>query len=332
MKFGVMLNHQYNQDEDLGRRIEEGVESAELMRDLGWDMLFSHHHFLANMQTPQALPILAHLSSYTGDMRLGIGVYIATLEHPVALAEHFATLDQISGGKLIWGIGAGYREDEFDSFGIDIKTRMSRFYETIEIVSRFWSGEEVTHHGKHFHIEGQKLSVLPVQRPRPQIWIGANGPKTIVRAASHADTWLGSPNVKFKWANGNLAAFKEEQARLGIDTTDREYPIVRELYIADSDEQARAEVEPYIGTEYKAFSNYDEIYAEHYEEMWEKAFLIGSPETVAEKIEILAEGGWNSFIFRTDWAGMPHEMMKRTIQRFTDEVMPRFAKTTAGAA
>jgi alkanesulfonate monooxygenase SsuD/methylene tetrahydromethanopterin reductase-like flavin-dependent oxidoreductase (luciferase family) len=325
VNFGVMLNHQYAAHEDLGRRIEEGLESAELMRDLGYDMLFSHHHFLANLQTPQALPVLAHLVPYTGQMRLGIGVYIATLEHPVALAEHFATLDQISGGRLIWGVGAGYREDEFDSFGIEMKTRLSRFYEAIDLVTKLWSGEEVDHHGKHFRVEGQTISVMPKQRPRPQIWIGANGPKTIVNAAAHGDSWICSPHIKFRWANGNLAAFKEEQERLGIDTTGREYPIVRELYIGDTDEQARAEVEPYIGTEYDAFSNYDSVYADHYGEMWEKSFLIGSPHTVADRIASLAEGGWNSFLFRIDWAGMPVEMVRRTLVRFADEVMPRFA-------
>src|SRR5581483_7705715 len=167
VKFGVMLNHQYLAEEDLGRRIEEGVESTELMRDLGYDRLFSHHNFLANLQTPQALPILAHLSSYTGEMRLGIGVYIATLEHPVALAEHFATLDQICGGRLVWGVGAGYREDEFNSFGIEMKTRLSRFYEAIDVVKQLWSGEEVNHRGRHFRIEGQRISVRPRQRPRP---------------------------------------------------------------------------------------------------------------------------------------------------------------------
>jgi Luciferase-like monooxygenase. len=126
-------------------------------------------------------------------------------------------------------------------------------------------------------------------------------------------------------------AFKEEQARLGIDTTGREYPIVRELYIADTDEQARAEVEPYIGTEYKAFSNYDEIYAKHYEEMWEKAFLIGSPETVAEKIEILPRAAGRAS--SSDRLGRDAARDdEATIQRFTDEVMPRFAKATAGAA
>ena len=332
MKFGVMLNHQYRKDEDLGARIEEGLETAELMRDLGYDMLFSHHHFLANLQTPQALPILAHLVPYTGSMKLGIGIYIATLEHPVALAEHFATLDQISGGRLIWGVGAGYREDEFRSFGIDMKTRLSRFYESIDLVTELWSGEQVSHHGKHFDVEGVTISVRPKQRPRPQIWIGANGPKTILKAATHGDTWICSPHIKFRWANGNLASFREEQQRLVKDTTGCDYAIVRELYLADTDEQARAEVEPYLGTEYRAFSDYDAVYADHYEEMWQKSFLIGSPDTVAERIETLAAGGWNAFLFRVDWAGMPVEMVRRTLARFAEEVMPRFAAAPAETA
>jgi alkanesulfonate monooxygenase SsuD/methylene tetrahydromethanopterin reductase-like flavin-dependent oxidoreductase (luciferase family) len=329
IRFGVMINHQYLANEDLGARIEEGVQTTERIRDLGYDLLFSHHHFLANMQTPQALPILAHLVPFSGRMRLGIGIYIATLEHPVALAEHFATLDQISGGRLVWGVGAGYREDEFRSFGISLKTRQSRLYEALELVRQLWSGEEVHFHGRHFDVEGVRISVRPKQRPRPQIWLGANGPKTIIGAAGHADTWLGSPNVKFKWANGNLAAFKEEQERLGIDTAGCEYPIVRELYIADTDEQAREDVHPYMWNEYDAFASYDSIYSDYYEEMWRKAFLIGSPATIAEKLQILIDGGWNTFIFRTDWAGMPAEMMRRTITRFAEEVMPRFASVTA---
>jgi alkanesulfonate monooxygenase SsuD/methylene tetrahydromethanopterin reductase-like flavin-dependent oxidoreductase (luciferase family) len=228
-------------------------------------------------------------------------------------------------------VGAGYRDDEFRSFGIDIDTRQSRLYESLELVRRLWSGEEVNFHGRHFDVEGVRISVRPKQRPRPQIWIGANGPKTIIKAASHGDVWLGSPNVKFKWANGNLEAFKAEQQRLGIDTTGREYPIIRELYIADTDEQARAEVHPYMWNEYSAFSTYDSIYSDYYEEMWQKAFLIGSPDTVADKLQILADGGWNTVVFRTDWAGMPVEMMRRTITRFAEEVMPRFSPTPATA-
>jgi alkanesulfonate monooxygenase SsuD/methylene tetrahydromethanopterin reductase-like flavin-dependent oxidoreductase (luciferase family) len=331
MRFGVMLNHQYHLGEDIGRRLDEGVEQTELIRDLGYDLLFSHHHFLANMQTPQPLPILAHLIPYSGAMRLGIGIYIATLEHPVALAENFATMDQLSKGRMIFGVGAGYREDEFRAFGVDMSRRLSRLYETIDVCRQLWSGEPVDHHGEHFAIEDQTIGLLPKQRPGLPVWVGANGPKTISRAAAHADAWLGSPNVKFRWANGNLASFKEQQRANGIDVAGREYPIVRELYLADSDARAREELEPYIANEYRAFSRYDEIYDKHYEEMWEKAFLIGSPDSVAAKLETLAEGGWNSFIFRCSWAEMPHEMTVRTIQRFADEVMPRFAPQDAHA-
>ncbi len=331
MKFGVMHNHQYLEGEDIGRRIDEGVQQTELARDLGYDLLFSHHHFLANMQTPQPVPILSHLVPYSGEMRLGIGVYIATLEHPVAIAETFATLDQLAKGRTIFGVGAGYREDEFDSFGVEIKTRMSRLYETIELCQELWSGDEVNHHGRFFDVSGQTIGMPPAQPGGPPVWVGANGPKTIARAATAADAWLGPPNVKFKWANGNLKTFKERRAELGLEVEGREYPIVRELYLADSDAQASEELEPYISNEYKALSDYDEIYDTYYDEMWEKAFLVGSPDSVAEKIELLAAGGWTTFIFRCSWARMPHEMTMRTIQRFADEVMPRFADAAVGA-
>ena len=325
MQFGVMLNHQYLADEDLGARIDEGVEQTELIRDRGYDLLFSHHHFLANLQTPQPIPILTHLVPYSGEMRLGIAVYIATLEHPVAIAETFATLDQISKGRTIFGVGAGYREHEFETFGVPHKTRLSRLYETIEVCKGLWSGEPVTHHGKHFDLDEQRIGFRPAQGAEIPVWIGANGPKTIVRGAAHCDTWIASPHLKFKWLSGNLAAFKQEQQRLGLETAGRDYPCVRELYVADTDQRAREELEPYIGKEYEAFSSYDSVYDNHYEEMWEKAFLVGSPESIAAKIETLAEGGWNAFVFRCSWPGMPHEMTMRTIERFADEVMPRFA-------
>ena len=90
-------------------------------------------------------------------------------------------------------------------------------------------------------------------------------------------------------------------------------------------------MDDFLWNEYCSFADYDPIYRDYYEEMWQKAFLIGSPETVAEKLEILAEGGWNTVIFRTDWAHMPAEMMRTTVRRFAAEVMPRFADTPAAA-
>ena len=258
-------------------------------------------------------------------MRLGIGVYLVPFEHPILLAETFATLDQLSGGRVVLGVGAGYRDDEFDSFGVDRTTRGPRLVETLELVEKLWTGERVTHHGRFFDVEDQAISVVPAQRPRPPIWVGASEEKTIRRAAHIGDAWLASPNVKPKFAIGNLQMFQQELEDKGIDPAGREYPLLRELYIADTDAAAYAEAEKYIRGEYLAFAEFDPVYEQHYEDMARKSFLFGSPDTVAERIAELAAGGFNHLIFRTNWPGMPAEMARSTVERFAAEVMPRFA-------
>jgi alkanesulfonate monooxygenase SsuD/methylene tetrahydromethanopterin reductase-like flavin-dependent oxidoreductase (luciferase family) len=97
MKFGLHLNHEYPKTDDLGRRIDELVTLCHAARDAGMDSIIGMHHYLSSLATLQPLPLLARLIPETGDMRLGMGIYLA-YEHPVLLAENFATLDQLSGG------------------------------------------------------------------------------------------------------------------------------------------------------------------------------------------------------------------------------------------
>ena len=113
----------------------------------------------------------------------------------------------------------------------------------------------------------------------------------------------------------------------GIDPAGREFPLLRELYIADTDEAAYEQAEEYIRGEYLAFAEFDPVYRQHYEDMSRKAFLFGSPDTVAERIAELAAGGFNHLIFRTNWPGMPAEMARSTVERFAAEVLPRFSGT-----
>lgn len=329
MKFGIMLNHQFRRSDNVGQRLDELVEFTKTARDSDFDSVFVHHHYLAELATPQPLPLLSRLVPSSGSMRLGVGVYLVPFEHPIQLAENFATLDQLSGGRVVLGVGAGYRDDEFESFGVDRTTRGPRLVETIELVRALWQGERVDHDGRFFRVSGQAISVPTVQRPGPPIWIGASNEKTIRRAAHIGDAWLASPNVKPKFAIGSLAMFREELDAQGIDPTGREYPLLRELYIADTDEAALDEAEQYIRGEYLAFAEFDEIYAKHYEDMLRKAFLFGSADTVAAHIEQLAAGGFNHLIFRTNWPGMPADMTTRTIRRFAEEVMPRFRAVAA---
>jgi alkanesulfonate monooxygenase SsuD/methylene tetrahydromethanopterin reductase-like flavin-dependent oxidoreductase (luciferase family) len=331
MRFGIHLNHEYDKADDLQTRIGELIRYTHAARDLGLDSLFGMHHYLSSLATVQPLPLLARLIPESGDMRLGIGVYLA-YEHPVILAENFATLDQLSGGRLVLGLGAGYRANEFDAMGMDRRTRVSRMLEAVELVKALWTGEEVDFHGEHYTCVGEASSIVPFQRPRPPIWLGANGEKGVRRVARVGDAWIAPPNVKMRWVKGHLEYYLDELAKQGIDPAGRELPLIRELYIGDTDESAAAEVSDFLRTEYAEYSVYgDEVsyWRTMFDELLAKAFLIGSPDTVAAKLEDLAGAGFNHFIFRVSWKGMPFEQSLRTIERLAAEVMPRLQRVHA---
>lgn len=323
VKFGIMLDTQFDRADDIGRRLDELVEMTETARDAGYESLFAVHHYLAELVTLQPLDVLARLIPHSGAMTLGTGVYLATVEHPIRLAENVATLDQLAGGRTVLGLGAGYRPEEFASFGVERASRWPRLAETVELVRELWSGDLVHHHGAHFAVDGQRASVVPAQDRIP-IWVGANGPTTVLRAAAIGDSWLVPPNVKTRWAIGNLDAFIAEQARLGKPTADVR-PIMRELYVAGSDaEAAHVSVES-IRREYEAVAGHDlGHFVTMFDDLRAKAFMIGSPDTVRAQIGELADAGFNHFIFRMRWAGLPMTATLRSMRLLAEEVLPNF--------
>ncbi|HUG00003.1 MAG TPA: LLM class flavin-dependent oxidoreductase, partial [Ilumatobacter sp.] len=143
MKFGILLNHEYPTSADVSKKLKDLVTMTQAARDLGFDSLFGMQHYVSSLATLQPLPLLSHLASHAGGMEMGTGVYLATLEHPVQLAENFATFDHLCGGRLVLGLGAGYRRNEFDAFGVERSTRWSRLAETLVLLRALWSGEEV---------------------------------------------------------------------------------------------------------------------------------------------------------------------------------------------
>jgi catechol 2,3-dioxygenase-like lactoylglutathione lyase family enzyme len=194
-------------------------------------------------------------------------------------------------------------------------------------MTKLWTGEPVTHEGEHFRLENARLSMLPVQKPHPPIWIGANSPAGIARAARLGHPWLAPANVKRNWAVGNLAAYREELVAAGFPDEGRTYPIHRDLCIADSREEAFALVEPYIRASYSEYSQYGlEYFDELFEDFKEKSFFFGTADEVAARIEDFAAAGFNHFVFRTQWLGCPPEISRGIAERFAREVMPRFKK------
>lgn len=327
LRFGVLLDHQYAKDAgtDLREPIAELVDLVQVVRDLGFDSVFGIHHYLSSLRTLQPITLLARLIDHTGDMRIGTGILILPFLHPVHHAEEIATLDQLSGGRVTLGVGSGYRDNEFRAFGIDRKQRSGRMREALELMTALWTGETVDHDGRYFQLHGEQCSVVPLQRPHPPIWVGANSPGGIARIAKMGHAWLAPGNVKRNWAVGNLEHFRRELAAAGNADRVAEFPIHRDLCIANSREEAFALAEQYARRSYAEYAEYGLDYFESlFEEIKEKAFFFGTPDEVAAKIDDFAAAGFDHFVFRTQWLGSPPELSRRTLERFAREVMPRY--------
>jgi alkanesulfonate monooxygenase SsuD/methylene tetrahydromethanopterin reductase-like flavin-dependent oxidoreductase (luciferase family) len=201
---------------------QSGRSSAEVYADiidhmvwaesLGFDEAhFLEHHFTDDGYIPSPLIAATAVAARTKKMRVGTNIAILPLYDPVGIAEDGAVLDVISNGRLDLGVGLGYRPEEYAGYGIDIKTKGARADEALQIIRRLWQGETVTFHGKHFNIEGARVTPRPVQEPNPPIWVGGFNRFAIRRAARYGDGYTGPVTKEV------LNTYREELKALGKD-------------------------------------------------------------------------------------------------------------------
>ena len=151
-------------------------------------------------------------------MLLGTGILLLPMFHPVHVAEEFATLDHLSGGRVILGVGAGYRDNEFAAFGVDPETRFRRLDESLRLIRALWTGEPVTHDGEFYPQTDATIGIRPLTPGGPPIWIGAGGKKAVRRAARLGDAWYApgnSPSRRF--LPEHLAVYNDALAEYGRD-------------------------------------------------------------------------------------------------------------------
>jgi probable F420-dependent oxidoreductase len=187
MRFAICLsNFGTYADPRVPVRLAQAAEAS------GWDGVFIWDHLSFTWGPPAADPwtVLAAIAASTQHVRLGTAVTPVARRRPHVLAHQVATLDNLSGGRVTFGAGLGGVTTEFGKYGepTDPKVRAAMLDEGLELLRRLWSGEEVTHHGEHYTVEGVTLSPTPVQTRLP-IWIGGNRPPSLRRAARW-DGWL----------------------------------------------------------------------------------------------------------------------------------------------
>jgi len=189
--------------DDVERRLEFGTvagltEIGKAAEDFGFEGVYitdhpaptprymtqGGHH---DLDPPVALAVVA---AATTRLRLMTNLYILAFRKPFAAAKALATLDSLSGGRLIFGTGTGYLEPEFSALGANFDERNEHLDESLDVLKQIWTGEPVSGSGRGFHATGNFALPTPASRPHPPIWIGGNSRRALRRVAEHGDGWL----------------------------------------------------------------------------------------------------------------------------------------------
>ena len=195
MQFGLMMRAQFPAGDDMQARFAELIEQARLANALGYASITKGMHYSgAPWRDLQQFPFLSRIMAEAPALRLNFGLVLLSLHKPLDIAEQIATVDVMSGGKVILGVALGYRDVEYLAFGTTQKERVKRFEENLEAIKRLWTEDVVDMVGSHFTLQGASVSTKPVQKPHPPIWIGANADPAIRRAARLGDCWYVNPH------------------------------------------------------------------------------------------------------------------------------------------
>jgi F420-dependent oxidoreductase-like protein len=270
---------QWNAALDVARRAEE----------LGFDSLWVYDHF-HNVPRPahetvfECWTALAAISQHTSRIRLGQMVGCNLYRSPALLAKITSTLDVISGGRLEWGIGAGWYENECRGYGYEFplpKERIAMLKETVEIVSAMWTQEETTYSGTYYQTHRANCDPKPLQQPRIPIWIGGGGEQLTLRVvARYADySNFGGTPEEFARKNEILRGHCE---KVGREETSIRRTWSPEILIRTNDRELREAQQLSIRRE-----SFD---------VWKAANLIGTPDEVAHKIGTYRDLGCSGFI------------------------------------
>ncbi len=335
-QFGLVIRGQAEAGEDISRRFEETLGIVRLADRLGYDSLTKTAHYSAHpFQMLQLVPMLARFTAEAPRMRLNAGVVLLPLMSPLHVAEEFATLDVMSGGRIILGVGLGYRDVEFKAFGVPRSQRARRMEDNIVAIRRLWTEDKVTMKARHFELDGASCSLKPLhslkplQKPHPPIWVGAFADAAIERAARLGDCWYAGPSVEIATVEGQLDLYRRALDAAGKPFP-AEFPLRREVFVARTRNEAIRLCQPYLGAKYAAYHAWgqelpdsDGGLFQDFASLITDRFIVGSPDEVAEQIvAINRRTGANHLVMSTEWAGMPHSLALETIEMIAREVIP----------
>ena len=314
LTFGVFVPQGWKMElasiDDPQAKWAKAVEVARLAEELGFDSLWVYDHF-HNVPRPahetmfECWTTMAAISQRTSRIRLGQMVGCAPYRNPGLLAKITSNIDVISGGRLDWGIGAGWYDHEFRGYGYPFEkpsVRIKVLEETVEIVKAMWSQPDVTYDGKHFQLDGAQCDPKPVQQPHPQVLIGGGGEQLTLRVVARLADASNFGGKLHEWAH-KAEVLKGHCKDVGRDYDEIQKTISGEIFIREDEAEIEAG-----GTR--------SMWGEPYES-WREGNLVGTPEQVAEKIKAYIDLGCTGFY---PWCSDYPDT--ETVRLFAEKVVP----------
>lgn len=328
----LFLTNQQKPDANQLEALDGQLRLFREARDSGWDGVFvGQHHLSQDLTQLQPAPFLGRLAGEAGHMVLGVGISLLSLHNPVDIAETYASLDVICGGRFIFGVGLGYREVEYRAFGVNPAQKVERFERNLEIVLALWSGEPVTCDLPWCRLDEQRLLLVPHQRPRPPLWMAADSDLAVRRAARLADAWMINPHATRTTIVRQIGLFQEERAVAGKEPAAAAMPVMREVFCAPTREQALELAGPYLESKYQVYAKWgqdrvlpgNDSFSIPFKELSVDRFVLGTPDDcIAALLPWKEQFGADHFVIRTDWAGMPADISTGSLRLLATEVLP----------
>lgn len=252
------------------------VEVALAAERLGYDSIWVYDHF-HNVPAPaheavfECWTTLAALSQLTKRVRLGQMVSCAGYRNPTLVAKITSSIDVMSGGRLDWGIGAGWYDSEYRAYGYDYPSNADRIRmmrETVEIVKSMWSEPDTHYEGRHFTVDGAQCDPKPIQTPHPPIWIGGGGEQLTLRVVARHATHANFGGKLDEWTHKRDVLWKHCD-EVGRDRDEITLTWSPEIFVRETEAEIGGVTHSFWGEPF---------------ESWSSGNLVGTPEQVCERL------------------------------------------------
>jgi alkanesulfonate monooxygenase SsuD/methylene tetrahydromethanopterin reductase-like flavin-dependent oxidoreductase (luciferase family) len=352
MRFGTFFFFQAAPGFRHAEIIHRELEQVEWTEALGFDEVwFTEHHFIDYGLSVDPSSLAAAAASRTRRVRIGLAAAILPFHHPLRLAEQMALVDIISNGRLDVGVGRGNRPAEFAGYRVPQIESRDRFDETVEILRLAWTQERFTFHGRFFDFDDVRVIPKPLQQPHPpiyQVCVSKDGiENTALRGWPMLNSVLTGPVDQLVGNRDTYVAALEKSGRSAeeIAALLARWGVSRQIYVADTDAQALEEAkaaELWYQESFRRFVVPERIEDAHpslqpgframadtlarvtWEDLVRETLAFGSPDTVARHIAYMRELGVGQVLCWMNFGGLPQAKIRRSMELFAREVMPRF--------